>query len=61
MSLVERISGSELLLQKIFRQIISYVLLEHFLLTNVLSVCKIKGEGRQSQLSDNCNTQHVLS
>jgi len=28
-------------------QIISYALLEHLLLTNALSVCKVKGEGQQ--------------
>ena len=61
MRLVERIIGSELFLQIIFCQIISYALLEHFLLTNALSVCKVKGEGRQLQLFDNCNAQHVLS
>jgi hypothetical protein len=61
MSLVERIIGSELFLQKIVCQIISYALLEHFVLTNALSVCKIKGKGHQSQQFDNCNTQHVLS
>lgn len=45
MSFVERIIGYELFLQKMFCQIISYALLEHFLLTNALSVCKVKVEG----------------
>jgi hypothetical protein len=48
---VERNIRSELLLQKFFCQIISYTLLESFLLTNALSVCKVKGEGCKSQLS----------
>jgi len=61
MSLVERIIGSELFLKTTFCQIISCALLEHFLLTYALSVCKIKCEGRQSQLFDNCNARHVLS
>jgi len=47
MSVVERIIGSELFLQKMFCQIILYALLEHFLLTSALSVCKVKGEGNQ--------------
>lgn len=61
MSLVERIIGSVLFLQKFFCHIISYALLEHFLLTNALSACKVKGEGCQSQLFDKCNAQNVLS
>jgi hypothetical protein len=61
MSLVEIIIGSKLFLQNIFCQIISYALLEHFLLTNALSVWKVKGEGCPPQLLDNCNAQHVLS